>query len=174
VNYVLVKAQPGVEAGLLAARIREQVEGVEAIPTSRFLANDFGMVMQMGVQLIGLMTGISSSLAALLIAFTLYVHTIHQRRELAILKAVGFPDRSLYLSVMVQAFVLCAAGFIVAVALAHLVTWLTAHFAPQITMRVSANVLVKVAAGGFGVALVATFVPAWQVARVDPQSAFQS
>jgi cell division protein FtsX len=174
VSYLLVKARPGVRPEALAAAIRERVDKVSVMSRDAFIRSDYQMAVMMGVELIGLFTAIGASLAVLLITFTLYTHTLRRRRELAVLKALGFRRRHIYASVVIEALVLSALGFALAYLLAQGAIALTALLAPQITMLLTGAILAKVGLMGAAVALAATLVPAHQVARIDPQTVFQS
>jgi len=105
-SYVLVRSQPGIDPEALATRIRQRVDDVEALPTATFAQNDRVLAKQMGTEVIGLMTAICAALAILLVGFSLYIHTSRIRRDLAILKALGFRGRHIYGSVLLQSVVL--------------------------------------------------------------------
>jgi putative ABC transport system permease protein len=172
-SYVLVKAEPGSDPRALARAIQAQVEAVSAVDRQTFIDNDHHMSMQMGVELIGLMTAISGALAVLLVAFTLYTHTARMSRELAVLKALGFRGRHIFASAAAQALILFAAGFAIGLALTYAAAAFAAVWAPQITIHLNAGIALRVSALGLVVALLATALPAWQIARVDPQTVFQ-
>lgn len=174
VSYLLVKAQPGVAPEALAARIREDVNDVSALPRDAFVQSDYEMAVMMGADLIGIFTAIGAVLAVMLVAFTLYTHTMRRRRELAILTAIGFRQYHIYSSVLFEAVVLMTAGFVLACLLALGGVFLTSLIAPQITMQLTGTIVAKVGLVGTGVALLATVIPARQIVRIDPQLAFQS
>lgn len=173
-SYLLVRAAPGAQPAALAAAIEQQVSDVEALARETFIRNDRRMATQMGVELIGLMTGISAALAVLLVAFTLYTHVLRHRRELAILKALGFHRRHLYATALLQAAVLSALGFAFAVGLAYGTVALAAAGLPQVSMHLTGGILLRVGLSGAAVGLLATLIPVRQIAVVDPQTVFQS
>ncbi len=173
-SYLLVQAEPGVDRDALAIRIREEVENVNALSQEIFLQNDYHMAMQMGLELVELMTVICALLALLLIAFTLYTRTLRSRREMAIAKALGFSSRHLYVSVALQALIVSSSGFVISYISVHMVMALASAIAPQITMHLTGRTLLSVGVIGLIVAALAMIVPARQVARIEPHSAFQS
>lgn len=172
-SYLAVKAAPGVDAAALAARIEREVEGVSALPKAEFVANDVQMSMQMGVELIGLITGIGGALAALILAFVLYSQAWQARREMAILKAVGFRNGQLLAGALAQAFLLGTLGFLSALVLAFGADALIAALVPQVAVELSGALFAKVAAAAALVAGLAVIIPWRQAARVDPHSVFQ-
>lgn len=173
VSYILVKADPGIDPAALAQKIERNVDKVHALPATEFVFNDRAMVMQMGVETIAMMTVIGSALAVLLVAFTIYSQVTRQTRELAVVKALGAANRSLYLSVAMQATAIALAGVTVATLLALVLVELTAAFIPQVTLSLTVDAIVRIALIGVIVALIASFIPARQIANVDPLSAFQ-
>ncbi|MFV2091186.1 MAG: ABC transporter permease, partial [Pseudomonadales bacterium] len=113
-SFVLVKAEPGVNLTDLVDRIESNVEKVHALPAKQFVINDRQMALQMGAETIALMTVIGGALAVLLVAFTIYSQITRQRRELAIAKALGVTNKTLYLTVAVQACVITLASVVFA------------------------------------------------------------
>jgi putative ABC transport system permease protein len=174
VSYGLVKATPGVEPVALAERIESEIDNIRALPADQFVINDRRMAMQMGVETIALMTLIGGVLAVLLVAFTVYSQVARQRRELAVAKALGATNRSLYISVSVQASAIALAGVVAATMLALVVMPVAAALIPAVTLKLTASAVARIALVGVVVALVASIVPARQIARVDPVSAFHA
>lgn len=172
-SYLAVKAEPGVDPAALARRIKHVVEGVAAITREEFIRNDEEMSMQMGTELIGLIASIGETLAALILGFVLYTNTWQRRRDLAVLKAIGFGNRQLYAGTLVQALALGAMGFGLAVVLSYAGMAAISILVPQVTVQLSIPLMAKVGAGVAGVAMLATLIPARQVTRVDPHSVFQ-
>lgn len=173
VSYVLVDAAPGVSDAALAARIRNEVEDVNAVPVETFIANDFGLATQMGVEIIDLMSAIGTGLAIVITGFTIYSQTSRRRRELAVAKALGVTNRAVYLSVLVQAVCIAALGFLIATAVAFAAVPAIEALLPIVALTITPNALAKLAGIAVGVAILASLIPARQIVRVDPVSAFQ-
>lgn len=108
-SYVLVDAEDGVDGTELAARIRRQVDKINAVPLKEFIASDYGLAMQMGVEIISIMSVIGTGLAIVITGFTVYSQTNRRRRELAVAKALGVRNRAVYGSVLIQAA--CTSSF---------------------------------------------------------------
>jgi putative ABC transport system permease protein len=174
VSFVLVKAAPGIDPVELAQDIERQVDKVHALPSGQFVRNDKDLVMQMGVETIAIMTIIGGALAVLLVAFTIYSQVARQHRELAVVKALGASNRSLYISVAIQASAITLAAVFLATALALALMPVTAALVPQVTLSLTAATVGRITVLGIGVALLAALIPARQIARVDPISAFQA
>lgn len=173
-SYFLVDATPEVDAAALAERIKNEVEKVNAVPNEEFIRNDWSVAIQMGVEIIALMTVIGGALAVLLTGFAIYSNTSRKERELAVMKALGFRNRTIYASVMMQASAMALLGFLLATGLVLLATPITAYFVPQVTLHVTPETLLRVFLAALVVAVLACVVPVRRVVRVDPLSAFRA
>lgn len=173
VSFILVDAEPGQDPVELAKRIEANVEKVAAIPSGRFIKNDFQIAMLMGVEIVSFMTLIGSLLAALIIAFAAWSQVARRRRELAIIKTLGFTNRALYLAVIAQSLIITLLALGMALLIATLLVPALSAAVPIITLEVTTTALLRMSAIAFAVALLASLLPAWLVARVDPISAFK-
>jgi putative ABC transport system permease protein len=171
-SYILVRAAPGVDPGALAEGIEDEVDGVEAMTTPELVASDIQLARQMGTEVIALMTAICAVLAVLLVAFALYIHTSAARRELAVVKALGFRRRHVYESVVLQSAVLTGAAFAFAVVVAALVAVVGPRVAPVLSLSLRVRAVLEVGGAALLVAVVSTLVVARRVARVEPASVF--
>jgi putative ABC transport system permease protein len=173
-SYFLVDAEPGIDPASLAARIRSEVDKVNAVPKQRFIDNDWSVAIQMGLEIIELMTVIGGALAVLLTGFTVYVSTARKEREIAVMKALGVRSRAIYTSVMIQAAWLALLGFMLAAVLVFLAIPITASFVPQVTLHVTTEALVRVGIVALFVALLSLTLTARKVLSVDPMTAFRT
>lgn len=173
-SYFLVDAEPGVDGSALAARIQSEVEKVNALPAESFIEYDHDVAMQMGLEIIGLMTIIGGGLAVLLTGFAIYTHTVRKERELAVMKALGVRNRAIYASVMVQAVWIASLGFALATVLVFMAGPLTATFVPQVTLQVTPDALLRVGVAAIIVALISSIIPVRRLVRLDPMTAFRN
>jgi ABC-type antimicrobial peptide transport system permease subunit len=90
------------------------------------------------------------------------------------MKALGATNRSLYISVSAQATAITVASVIAAVSLAVVIMPIASALIPQVTLKLTAVAVARIAIVGIGVALLASIIPAHQIARVDPLSAFNA
>ena len=172
VSYILVWAKKGVDSKALVRAINNRLDKVNVLEQAQFIQNDHHLAMQMGVEIIALMTLIGSALALVIIAFTSYAIVSRKKRDLAIARAVGFRSRQIYLGVLVQALLLTIFGFILAALLSLLLFPLISLLAPEIALNLELAAILKLAASTLLVAVLAALWPAHQVARVDPVSVF--
>jgi len=171
-SYLLVDAEEGVDARTLAEQIRNEVAKVNALPHEEFIKNDFAMAKQMGVEIIVMMTAICSTLAALIVGFTAYSLIMSKRRELAIIKALGITNNSIFYSVVVQSGLVTLFGFLVAALFALIVIPKIPEVLPQLTVMVSVNAIAQLGLIALFVAVIGTVIPTYMVVRLDPATAF--
>ena len=172
-SFLLVDAVAGVDPMELAARIRNEIEKVNAVTEDEFIRNDFGMSMQMGVEIIFLMTLICAVLAALIVGFTAYSMVMKSRRELAVAKALGVTNASMIAGVVFQAVAVTLLGFVLAVAAAFSVIPSIPVLLPQLVLTLSGAAVARIGIIALVVAVIGAVLPAYAVSRVDPASAFQ-
>jgi len=110
----------------------------------------------------------------LLISFTVYSQISRQRRELAVVKALGAGNLSLYMGVCTQAAVLGIASVLLATLLAVVLMPIVTAAIPMVTMQLTVASVIRTAIAGVLVAMIASLIPARRIARLDPMTAFQS
>ena len=127
--------------------------------------------------------------AAFCVANTLIVITIQKTREIGLLKALGFPARSIRTAFVLNGMLQCVVGEALGVGLACLVLHnlqrmvdLLASFGlyvfpkevyglTEIPWRIVNSDVAAVVGTVFGICLVASFLPAWLASRLDPVKA---
>lgn len=173
VSYVMVDAEPGTDPQVLADRIVTEVEKVNALPRTAFVARDYSIAVQMGLQIIWTMTVIGGVLALLLTGFVVYSHVTERERELAVMKALGVRDRAIYLSMTVQALAIGALAFLLAVLMMLAAIPLADVFAPKISLALTTDAVLRMGAVALMVSIIAALVPVRRIVSVDPVTAFQ-
>lgn len=173
-SYIGVEVAPGSDPARVADEIERTVDKVAALTAGEFIENDRRLAVQMGVETIALMTLIGGALAVLLVAFAVFSRIARQRRELALAKALGVTNRALFLAVAAQALFITLASVLLAIVLAILVMPAATALIPQLTLQFTPASAPRIALVGAMVALLAAWMPARQVARVDPLTVFQA
>lgn len=173
VSYMLVDADAGVAPQELAARIMDEVEGVNVLPRDDFIRRDYSIAYQMGLEIVWMMTVIGGILAVLLTGFIIYAHIAERERELAMMKALGVRNLAIYGATMVQAFTIGALALCLAIAAILLAIPLTEWLMPKVSLAMTMDALLKTAGLAFGVCLIASVLPVMRVLSVDPVTAFQ-
>lgn len=173
VSFVLVDAEPEQDPAELAAGIEQRVDKVTALTQQRFIENDYQIAMLMGVEVISFMTVVGTALAALIVAFTVYSQMLRRRKELAIAKALGFQNRSLYLAAFIQTLIITSLALVIALLLSLFLLPSLSTLVPQITLDVTPAALLRMSLISLSIALIVTVVPAYMITRVDPLTALK-
>ncbi|MBI1213470.1 MAG: FtsX-like permease family protein [Alphaproteobacteria bacterium] len=172
-SLLLVRPNPDLSAAQLASRIEGEVGDVHALPRERLLRNDYGLALQMGGALIGMLSAMATIVSALIIVFTAYSFVSARTAELAVAKALGAPQRQLLLSAVLQTCAVALIGCVLAIAAigpleAGLSTWV-----PDVAVDFSYRTAGTLSLTTIVVAAVAAVAPAFYVIKVDPALVFK-
>jgi len=172
-SYIMVYARPGVDAHVLAGRIRGEIDKVNALTSEAFIESDRQLALQMGAEIIRMMTLLGTLLATLIVAFTAYSLIARKKQELAIARAVGFSHRQIYLAALCQSLVITVLGLLFTVIISFtLLAWLPT-IVPQINLAVRLNQFTSLAIAILPVAILASLGAARTIVRIDPVAAFR-
>lgn len=173
VSYVLVSGGPDVSATELAVLINGEIPGVTASTRETFAASERRVVGDMttdimrGMILVGFVIGVA---VAGLVA---YSQTLTQLRDYGVLRALGLTARRALALVVAQVAALVAAGFVVALGLAALLTVILPALSPTLVLAIRAGDVAQAALIAGTVALGAALVPIAHVVRVEPAGVFR-
>ncbi len=173
-SYIMVYAEPGVDAQALAERIKGEVDKVNALTSDAFIESDSQLAVQMGAEIVRMMMMIGTLLATLIVAFTAYSLITRNKQELAIAKALGFGNGQIYISALCQSVVITVLGLLFALLISFtFLAWLPS-VAPQINLAVRLHQFTSLVITILPVAMLASLGAAHTVVRVDPMSVFHS
>lgn len=173
VSYITVQAAPGVDTTALAEHIREEIDGVEVTLNDTFIANDKRIGLQMGGELIAVMSLVSGLVAALVVIWCVMVLVVRYQQELAIARAVGARAYQLVLAVALQALLLTTIGYLLSVAAGLALEPGMARWMPDVAVTFPAQSFIRNGVLSLTVALVSALPPIWRVLRVDPVEVFK-
>lgn len=121
-----------------------------------------------------LMIGISFAAGTLIIALVSYTLVAEQRRDLGVLKALGATPQRLRRLAVVQTMTVTALGAATSAVLIVAARALIGVWKPSFPVALPTGSLGRAAVAAIAMALLAAWLPARQVARVDAASAFRS
>jgi putative ABC transport system permease protein len=172
-SFFLVEPRSGVSPAALTARIERVVPGVSALTREEAAANDRALVTGAFKAILLAMVTIAFAVAILVIGLTVYTSTIERGREYATLKAIGLGRRPLLRLAGIQAGAVALAGTAFGTGLAFAGVRTAAALAPKYLIVVTAGSVALMAVASIAMALVAAFLPARYLARLEPASAFR-
>lgn len=172
-SYFLVKAAPGLSAATLVDELQRSLPGVNVLTREQFVASDRALAQQMGVEIIQVMSLIGFVVGALVIGLTMYTATVRRAREYGVAKALGARDRQLLGAVGFQSLAIAAGGLVLALAIAFAARPLLGAVAPEVPLAFPATGIGRLAVVTLGIALAASLLPAYRIARLEPAMVFK-
>lgn len=176
---VLVKADRGadvdkVKTALLEAGVQEEVKTWrEAITTTvEESIKTFDVI-------ISISTFVSLVIAVVVIFIVITIKAMNQRRQIAILKAIGIHPSTIVRSYLLQVFAICGLGTLLGLVMVGLLgAWFTANplvFPDGVVVpKFEAAALVENTVWLFAASMAAGFVPAWRITRENIISAMRA
>jgi putative ABC transport system permease protein len=176
---VLVRADrdadvDGVRTALLEAGVQEDAKTWREAITSAVEESiaTFGIINRISML-------VSLVIATVVIFIVITIKAMNQRRQIAILKAIGIHRSTIVRSYLIQVLVICTLGTLLGLVMVALLgAWFTANplvFPDgELVPRFDPAALVENAAWLFAVSLVAGFVPAWRITRENILSAMKA
>ena len=172
-SFLLVKAAEGESPEGLAARIQAQVRDVTAQTTRDFAGQERRVVKDMSTDVITIMNLIGFLIGLAVMALTVYTSTLARRREYGMLKALGARSGDLYLTVLAQAFLSIAMGFLFGLGITLFLSVIIPLSGTNLALEVSPNSLLKVGSVSIVVAGISAVLPIRQISGLDPAMVFR-
>jgi len=172
-SYVLVGAQPGVDADRLARRLAITIPGTTAQTRDQFVEQEGRIVRDMSADVMQIMSTIAFLIALAVIALTLFTATLAKVREYAVVKALGASSWRLTRTVLAQATWSTMLGLGLAVLLAYGVAAAVGALSPNVRLVVEARSVERVAIAALVVGGLGALLPLHRIARLDPATAFK-
>lgn len=123
---------------------------------------------------IRLMVAVAFAAGVLIVALVSYTVVAEQRRELGVLKAIGASTVRLRLVTLTMTLGFSLIGGLVAAALLAVARVVVTAWQPTFLVAITPTALGRTAVAAAAMALLAAWVPARQVSRVDAATAFRS
>lgn len=120
VAAVIVRVTPGADVGLLTATLR-QWKHLAALTQGEQETILLASVVDKARRQIGLFLGILLAVSAVVIALIIYTMTMEKLKQIATLKLIGAPDRTIVGLIVQQALILGASGWAIGLVLILLV-----------------------------------------------------
>lgn len=174
-SYLLIEVEPGRDARGVAGRLEAAVPDIDIYLPDEIGRNDEALGRTMLGALIGLLIGVAYAAGLLVVALFMYTAAEARQRDLGILKALGFPPRSVALSVAIEVAVLVATAIPIGIVVAMALAALTRAVMPvYLVLPVEPGPLFWVIAGCTLFAVIGGLAPWTLVRRLDAHEVFQS
>jgi putative ABC transport system permease protein len=120
-----------------------------------------------------LMVGVAFVAGTLIVALVAHTRVTEQQRDLGILKAIGATPGRLRGVAVGETAALTALGAVAALVLMAVARQVLAWWWPAFPVAVTTPTVAATAAAAFAMAVVAAWLPARRLARLDPATAFR-
>jgi putative ABC transport system permease protein len=173
VSYFLVNAS-GASPAAVGRRIVQQVPGTKVFAGTELADKNADNLRQGFLPVLLVLIVVAFVVGTAIIGLIIYTATLEKSREYGVLKAIGFSNRRLYKIVFQQSLVAAAAGFLVGCALSVVLGPAIERIVPVFVTEIRPGDIVLAGGGAFGMAVLASFIPARPVARLDPAEVFRA
>lgn len=174
VSYFLVRTAGGEGAGAVGERIQQQVAGTVVFAGTELADRNADNLREGFLPVLWVLVIVAFVVGTIIIGLIIYTATVEKSREYGVLKAIGFSNRKLYAVVFQQSLLAATAGFLLGVVLSVALGPAIERIVPVFVTDIRPGDIVFAGVGALGMAVLATFVPARPVARLDPAQVFQA
>jgi putative ABC transport system permease protein len=168
----LVKTTPGTDPGILAERIKSEVEGLNVFDHSSFLKNNIREMESGLLPLLYTVAFIGAIVLVAILSLILSVQVLERRNEFAILKAIGSPRSFIPFIVLKQALILSGAGMILSLILFFPMLQVIEFMSPEISASSSPLQILMVATGVILISLLSSIIPNQRLRHIYPLEVF--
>lgn len=174
VTHFLVKVDGSVPAAQVTAAIEENISGVAALTSENLADINREEILGGFIPIISVIVAVGLLVGVSVVGLTVYTLTVERSKEYGILKAIGANNRRLYGIVAQQATILSLLGFVLGGILSGLVIYLARALVPEFIILVTVPMLVWTFVMFIVAGIIAAYIPAKKVARVDPATVFKA
>lgn len=174
VSYILAQPEPGTTPETLRDSITSTVEGADSLTATEFGDNSRSIVNSMVGRPLITMIAIGVLVGLALITLTVLSLASEQMREFGILRAIGARPKQLYTTVIVQALLLAAGGYVLGVGVTYLAQTLIQGQVGDVTIAVPPWLAALMAGGTALMAVLGSLLPVRRVSALDPAAAFRA
>ncbi|HEX2062850.1 MAG TPA: FtsX-like permease family protein, partial [Acidimicrobiales bacterium] len=173
VSYFLVRTDEA-RAPAVARRIESRVAGTKVFTTTELADRNAENLSEGFLPMLWVLVLVAFVVGTAMIGLIIYTATVERRREYGVLKAIGFSNRRLYKVVYQQSLIATATGYVLGCVLSFVVADGVERVVPVFVTAINSGDLVFAASGAFLMSVVASFIPARPVARLDPAEVFRT
>jgi len=172
-SFLLLTLDPGADRAAVEDRLRRRLPDVEIMPAEVLKQNDLDLLVEIFAVPLQMMVAIAFAVGTAILGMVIYTATVERMREYGMLKAVGVRNVHLYWLVTQQGLVVSLMGGALGVGLALLAGRWIMRTAPEFLVVIRPEDVLPVALSGLLMGLLAAFLPARYVGRLDPAEVFR-
>lgn len=169
---LLLTVSPGASPGQVSTAL--EARGLTVRTPAQLHAAALNLATRIYGSPVRLMVAVAFVAGTLIVALVAYTRVTEQQRELGVLKALGATRGQVRRIALGETGALTAAGAASALLLLDVARRLLAQWFPSFPVAVTPGTLAVTAASATAMALLAAWLPARRLARLDPATAFRS
>ncbi len=173
VSYFLVQPNSGYSADQAVDAIRHNAAGMDALSSADFAHNSRDIIISMIGRPLKTMIAIAVLVGIALVGLTVLAVTTEQMKDFGVLRALGVRPIQLFRTVIAQAALIAALGYVVGAAITYGAQFLIRDRMGDVTVEVTPVMLGAMAAATAVMAVLGTLLPLYRVSRIDPAVAFR-
>lgn len=170
---ILLISQTGVADQAQVLLNLDRIPGVDALLKETVITNDTKLLVEVFSTPLQLMAGIAFLVGVLVVGLVIYTATVERQREFGVMKAIGAPNRLLYLVVGIQALIAAGIGAVAGIGLATGLAEGIMRVRPEFLIILTQDSVWLAIGSGLGMALLAALIPARSVAQLEPADVFR-
>ncbi|MDQ3979091.1 MAG: FtsX-like permease family protein [Actinomycetota bacterium] len=173
VSYFLVTTAPG-QVDNVAERIPREVSGTQVFAGTQLAEQNEDNLRQGFLPVLLVLVIVAFVVGTIIIGLIIYTATLEKSREYGVLKAIGFSNGKLYKVVFQQSLLAATAGFLLGSVLSVILGPAIERIVPVFVTQIRWGDILFAGAGALGMAVLASFIPARPVTRLDPAEVFRA
>lgn len=173
-NFFLLSLSPGTNVRTVAAAVTRALPGTETHTSTQFATSFANRVNAGFLAVVGVLVGIGFVVGGAVIALTTYTATVERAREFGVLKAIGASGAFLYRVVMRQSLIVGTPGAALGIAISVAATKLIRDAVPEFITDLRPVDAAGVFVVAVLMAILASYVPARRIERIDPAEVFRA
>lgn len=174
-SYLLIQTDSGADRQRVARDVEAAVPDVDVYTPEALARNDAALGQTMLGALLELLIGIAYVAGLLVVALFMFTGAEARRRDLGVLKALGFPEGSIVTSTVAEVAIVLLVAIPLGILLAQGLTALVHATMPIYLIRPTVpGPLALAVAGSVGFALIGALGPLRLIHGLDPHEVFQT
>jgi putative ABC transport system permease protein len=173
VSYFEVKVEKGTDLLKVAENIKSALPGVVVLDRDTFMRNNEREMESGFLPMLYVIAFIGAVVLTAILSLILSVYILEQRRDYAIIKALGAPAGFIPGIVLRLSLILTASGMVIAVILFFPLLKVVDKFTPEVSTESSFVQILAVLAGVLIISLVSSFFPILRLRRIYPLELFK-
>jgi ABC-type antimicrobial peptide transport system permease subunit len=174
VSVYQVNTDSGVICSAVIDRIKNKIQNIAVFDKSTFLANNEYEMKSGILPLLYVVAVIGAIILTALLSLILTVNVLEQRKDYAIMKAIGASVGFIPGLVIKQALILAGTGMILAIILFFPLIRIIEKVSPEISAESSVLQIIIVMVCLFAISLISSVIPNLRLRHIYPMEVFQS